>query len=226
MLDPEKAELLRAKLPDSTSGQSNDSKGSLADVVVAADAPGITAEGPQPQNDSSGAVPTKSDPPVQAIIHAAGLKPDSQTASASDPIVMTHGKKRKADKPCTNTAADTDPDAFLDDQEQDIGGHDASVSHAQDESTQPKQARARVGCSKRPRPGTLQAAFAKAKVRFLTCCSTVATVLEGLLQIVFVPLHTTIGRKLGSKSHIRHCRQSRLHAVYLTMGKLCKGQAF
>ena len=180
MLDPKKAELLRAQLPDSRSAQlpiAPDSSASLADPLMPADAPCPTAVGPQPQDDSSGATPAlsaKSDLPEQATAHAAGPKRGSQTAIPSDLAVLTHGKKRKADKPCASTAAGTEADALLAGQEEDVSGHEASMSHAKDKSNQPKQARVRVGCSKRPRPGTLQAAFAKAKVLSLACYSTVA----------------------------------------------------
>ena len=90
---------------------------------------------------------------------------ESQPQRASGIGISTAGKKkRKADEQCTDAAADTEASAALDCESKPSSGHDAGALHVGDESSEPKQERVRVGCAKRPRPGTLQAAFAKVKV--------------------------------------------------------------
>lgn len=181
VLDASKAEMLRAQVLGSDAHQhaTPDSSASLKDPACVSGMTGPAAASQLPLDGSLEPLPDQAMPeafPDQAMprqeeeeASAKGGVPEQAApdgaaqhseSPATDALAMTHGKKRKADKECVRAAADTDAAAAL--ECEGAGVEISSASHAADE---PKQATSRkIGGSKKAHQGTLQAAFAKAKV--------------------------------------------------------------
>lgn len=138
-----------------------------------------------PQVESPPALPDQALPeasangsvPEQAASQSVLQHSESLATAVSDTPALPHGKrKRKAEKECVRAAAGTEAAVESEDalaagteaaaavESEVAGGESASRSHAADEAPEPKQARQWKGSSKNALQGTLQAAFAKAKV--------------------------------------------------------------
>lgn len=118
-----------------------------------------------PEASATGTVPEQVAP--QAVVQHS----ESLATAVSDTPALSHGtRKRKADKECVRAAAGIEvalaagTEAAAAVESEGGGGEIASRGHAADEAAEPKQARQKKCTSKKALQGTLQAAFAKAKV--------------------------------------------------------------
>ena len=179
VLDAGRADLLRAQVLSSNPHQyaAVDSSASLAPGLAGMTGPAAASQ--LPLNESLEALPVqassesfpdqavlgeeeeeasaKGGMPEQAAPHAAAQHSESQ---ATDAPVLTHGKKRKADKECIRAAALKEAAAAVEDEQ--ARKEIERAPHAADESNQ--ATRTKKSGSEKAHQGTLQAAFAKAKV--------------------------------------------------------------
>lgn len=161
-MDASKAELYRAHVTGSSTQPpaAQDSSASLPHPSSPAGA------SPAPQDESPEALPDQAMPeaaaryglPEQAVHYGTAL---GSELAVSDTPVVSHGKKRKADTECARPAVHAEPVLKCRD---DIGNQTVSASDVEGASFEPEQARGQKGSSKQGCQGTLQAAFAKAKV--------------------------------------------------------------
>ena len=176
MSDAGKADMLRAEVLGSNAHQhvAPDSSASLTDPSGIAGTTGPATVSCLPLDKSPEALPeafpdqamlgkeeeegsAKGGEPEQAAPHAAAQHSESQ---ATDVPALMHGKKRKADKECVRAAAVTEVAAAVE-----CEGATGEIGSASDAADEPNQAtRTKKGGSKKAHQGTLQAAFAKAKV--------------------------------------------------------------
>lgn len=173
VLDASKADMLRGEVLGSNAHQHAACDSSASHTPGLAGMTGPAAASQLPLHESLEALPNqampealpdqampaaeeeasdKGDMPEQAAPHAAAQHSESQATA------LTHGKKRKADKECVRAAAVTAAAVECEEAEKEID----SASHAADESNQ--ATRTKESGSKKAHQGTLQAAFAKAKV--------------------------------------------------------------
>ena len=155
-MDACKAELLRAHVLSSPAPQQAApySSASLTDSLGPTGAADQAAAGQLPQDESPEALPEQAAPGSAA--------PHTESQVTADMQIPKHGKKRKADTECVRAAAGTEAEAAL--ESEGAGGQTASESYARDGSSGSGQAMHKKGSSKKALQGTLQAAFAKAKV--------------------------------------------------------------
>ena len=183
VIDKNKADLLRAKLLGSNAQKQVASPDFLlpashTDPPKPASTAGAAAASQLPRDASSPpALPDQTLPeaslkdtvPEQVVPQAAVQHSESLATAVSNTPALTHGKrKRKADQERVRAAAGTEnalaagTEAAVESEA--VGGNIASRSYAADKAPEPKQARQWKGSSKKALQGTLQAAFAKAKV--------------------------------------------------------------
>lgn len=153
-MDPNKAELYRAQVINSSSKQAPpDSSASLTHSL------GPAGARPAPQDDSPDALPDQAVPGASAphvLPEQATLRSES---AVSETPVLSHGKKRKADTECIRPAADTEAEAAME-----CGGQTGTESQAKGASSESNLEVCKKISRREGGQGTLQAAFAKTKV--------------------------------------------------------------